>query len=324
MQSVFANYLLFTLVIISTCFSQTITIHQNSYKLYPELLDSKPDIPSPFPLNDSTQLVIIENQDSKYGIIPITLGVDYCVLINSKDFPTLIARGLHSEPELLDRQSITNRSLAEITELGRPDGLSEDGFMAADEDIRSVLLGDNRLVSKMGLTHPDLARPLYHILKTMFKDLELERWNMAAHEWQHVKYFHYNGHAIQVSAHDTKGGQLSIFDDGMEGAFWLEIERDLTLTESEYLKRHYSQLSPVQYDTLKQLLTHILTGEMEPEYIMRYGFYEGHINWRTDPVTIAFMFGLKSLKELDTLFENDLYTILTTHFTRQNTWGKYE
>ena len=37
------------------------------------------------------------------------------------------------------------------------------GFMEYDEDIISVLLGDNRLARKLKLTHPELARPLFHM-----------------------------------------------------------------------------------------------------------------------------------------------------------------
>jgi hypothetical protein len=47
---------------------------------------------------------------------------------------------------------------------------------------------------------------------------------------------------------------------------------------------------------------------------MRYGFYEGHTFWRTDPIAISFIFGLKNLNELDEIFNGKLHTILTGHF----------
>jgi hypothetical protein len=47
---------------------------------------------------------------------------------------------------------------------------------------------------------------------------------------------------------------------------------------------------------------------------MRYGFYEGHTDYRSDPISIAFIFGLKSLEEIVDAFEGSLYTALTNHF----------
>ena len=63
-------------------------------------------------------------------------------------------------------------------------------------------------------------------------------------------------------------------------------------------------------------LTHIQIGEMVPYYIMRYGFYEGHTDWRGDPVSTAFVFGLKDLQDLHKAFAGKLDEVLATHFTR--------
>lgn len=57
-----------------------------------------------------------------------------------------------------------------------------------------------------------------------------------------------------------------------------------------------------------------MTGEMQPFYIFRYGFYEGHTAWRTDPISIAFLFGLRSLKEIEATFPGRLWSVLTEHF----------
>ena len=53
---------------------------------------------------------------------------------------------------------------------------------------------------------------------------------------------------------------------------------------------------------LTEMLTSIRTGEMVPFYIMRYGFYEGHTDYRTDPLTISFVFGLKPVEEIEAAF----------------------
>jgi len=66
---------------------------------------------------------------------------------------------------------------------------------------------------------------------------------------------------------------------------------------------------------LVKKLSHILTGEMEPYYVMRYSFYEGHTGYRVDPIAIAFIFGLKPLEEIEAAFPGRLYEVLKMHFT---------
>jgi hypothetical protein len=58
------------------------------------------------------------------------------------------------------------------------------------------------------------------------------------------------------------------------------------------------------------------TGEMEPHYIQWYGFYEGHTGWRADPIALAFIFGLRSLEEIEAAFPGRLPVVLTAHLTR--------
>ena len=62
-------------------------------------------------------------------------------------------------------------------------------------------------------------------------------------------------------------------------------------------------------------LSHIYTGEMLPYYIKRYGFYEGHTDYRADPVAIAWIFGLKSLEQIEAAFPGRLEEVLSQHFT---------
>jgi len=56
---------------------------------------------------------------------------------------------------------------------------------------------------------------------------------------------------------------------------------------------------------------------MSPYYIMRYGFYEGHTDYRSDPITIAFIFGLRDLEEIENVFHGNLDQVLTNHFTNE-------
>jgi hypothetical protein len=234
--------------------------------------------------------------------------------VDREDFPTLARTGLHSEIELDMTRAITGRSVAEVTELGWPGRLSTNGFMCEDEDVISVLKGDNRLVGGLGLTHAAMARPLLHVC------------NMIRVDWEHNHYpssrgaiaFLYNGRKIHADVVITKGGQKSIFADGIGGAWSINIRRDLDENERAFLDRTYGHLDQGARDGLIKGLSFFWTGEMQPFYVLRYGFYEGHTGWRADPITIAFIFGLRSVEEIEKAFPGKLDTVLTAHFTRED------
>ena len=310
---------IFVLLLALPCKSQIkiIQVDEIPYLVYPKVIDNKPNLPSPFVTNNQEEYVVAVTKDQKYAIINVSLNNDgICpqLIIDAKDFPELAEFGLHSEKRLNELTSITGRSLDEITELGRPNALSQAGFMAHDETILSVIKGDNRLVGKLGFKHPELAKPLFHVLNMMQADLSLNRWNMAKHKWENILYFYYNNNKVFVDVEDTKGGQKSIFDDNIEGGFYIKLWREFNLQEIQYLKQHYSHLSPDEINDLKAGLGLINAGEMQPQYIMRYGFYEGHTYWRTDPMAISFIFGLRSLPELSKLFDFKLNDILSAHY----------
>ena len=151
----------------------------------------------------------------------------------------------------------------------------------------------------------------------MGTDLNLNRWNFAKHRWDHIKYFYYNGYMIHVEAEDTKGGQMSIFDDGIQGAFHIKLRRRAEPQELALLAQKYHALSQEDYELLKENLFTITMGEMEAQYIMRYGFYEGHTYWRTDPITIALVFGLRTLPEIEEVFLKELDKVLIEHAVAQ-------
>ena len=289
--------------------------------LWPETTIDRARIPSPHVLPDSRTVITCYTLDGRWAVVPASPS-DPALLarqtsIDRADFPELAASGLHDQERLSTTAIITGRSLAEITVLGRPGGLSTDGFMAADEDILSVLSGDDRLVRTMHLSHPELAAPLMQVWNMVLADASARRWNMAVHRWQQFDHLRYNGKTLRVTAGDTKGGQLSVFDDGLEGAFWIEIEYSLDHDERQFLRTHYDHLTDEQLELLVRRLTHLLTGELQPHYIQRYGFYEGHTPWRTDPIAIAFAFGLRSLEELEDAFPGQLHRVLTEHHTRE-------
>jgi HEAT repeat protein len=291
-----------------------------AYPVYPATVRSRPLLPSPLKTPDGAEYVLALTSSDEWAVFVVTPGTIEPgrpqLAVDAADFPSLAAKGLHAEGELARTRMITGRSIAEITELGRPGALSTDGFIPEDEDILSVLTGDNRLVARLGLKHPDLARPLYYVWNMMLTDLRLGRWNMAAHRWENIRSFLSNGKTVMVEAGDTKGGQESIFEDGLGGSFGIDIRRGLTAVEDAFLRKRYAHLSREKLAALKEKLAHIQTGEMVPHYIQWYGFYEGHTAWRTDPIVIAFIFGLRSLDEIDSAFPEGLDTLLFASFAR--------
>lgn len=288
---------------------------QETYALYPATLKTQPRLPSPY-RSDGLEVVTARLDQETYALVPVTITPGTTVRpweapleIDREDFPTLAATGRHSEAELDRTRSITGRPVAEINELSRPGRLSIDGFIPADEDVISVMKGDNRLVTRLGLTHTELARPLLHVchlLREVFQETGATR----------TLTLFYGGKTLSVEVQFSRGGQQSLFNDGLDGAWTIRIRRELQDRELAFLNRTYAHLEPAQRDTLVRRLAEMLTGEIQPFYIYRYGFYEGHTPWRTDPVAIAFMFGLRSTEQIEAAFGGQLDQVLTRHFVR--------
>jgi len=302
--------------------SNQITYDHHTYLLYPNLLEELPPIPSPLITKDNTVFVICLTHDDKYSIVPVTVengeplnyknnqwwGKGRQLDVDVSDFPTLAKRGLHSEKELDQTKTITGKSILEITKNGRPNQYSGAGFMGQNENIISVLKGDNRLVNQLGLIHPQLAEPLFHvfnIILTVKKDSQ--RGN--------IKGVLYNQREITLKFWGHKGWQESIFNDEILGYWEIELWRDLDEDEKSFLSKKYATLTKDEMSTIMRKLSYIHTGEMVPYYIMRYGFYEGHTDYRADPIAISFIFGLRSLEEIEKSFTGTLYDVLTRHFT---------
>ncbi len=299
----------------------------DDFRLYPATYRSRPEIASPMTLSNGTEIILAETKDGEFAVVPVTvengepllysrkikslMGKDRQLEIDQGDFPELAKIGWHDESALDRMQRITDIPVSIITTIGRPHAFSEAGFMAADEDIIAVLKGDNRLAKANGLTHPQLAKPLFHIWNLILKEIEVGKW---ARFYDHIRYVFYNNHRLSFKANGTKGWQISIFQDEIQGSFDIDLSRELTPRENDYLDKKYAHLSPAQTDELKKRLTAFHFSEMAPYYIMRYGFYEGHTDYRADPLTIAFVFGLKTLEEIDQACDGDLYRALTEHF----------
>lgn len=294
---------------------------------FPTILQKRPDIPSPATSVSGREWVLVRSQDSVYLWFDATVengstlnykeslrGKGFQLRVNQSDFPHLANTGLHSEEELNNTKSITGKTVSRITVDGRPGASSGAGFMAENETILSVLMADNILVKKLGLTHPDLARPLLQLWNI---SNERERYNETVEQDRRIEHkaLIYNGKEVEVKISGSRGWQESIFNDEILGNYQLECWRHLDPEEESFLQKHYGHLPAQQMLDLEMMLTHLHTGEMVPYYINRYGFYEGHSDFRAEPLTIAFIFGLRSLEEIHKASGGDLVNYLTNQFT---------
>lgn len=285
-------------------------IYKNkSYPLYPETLQELPGIPSPFTTNTGMEIVIGCRKNGKFHLFPVTVEnkgtLNYKKQQYSKgrqlekdslDFPALAKTGLHDEAELNQTRTITGKSVSEITNIGRPMQYSRTGFMSENEDILSVLTKDNRMVKQLKSTHPEMARPLFHVWNIVLQGIKQDIW---LYEEMELEYILYNGRKVFIKWQGGRGWQESIFNDEILGQYHLEMWRTLDPSEKEFLNNIYPELTEKELSTLIKNFFHIHTGEMVPYYIMRYGFYEGHTDFRADPISIAVIFGLKNLQEIN-------------------------
>jgi len=300
-----------------------LTYENRTYPLYPTILNENPGIPSPLTTPDGNEYVVGITNEGRYTIFPVTVengeelnykkNIWYArgqqLDVDSLDFPTLYATGLHSEKELSQTETITGRPVEEITRIGRPEQYSGMGFMAKDEDIVSVLAGDNRLVRQLGFTHPDLAKPLFHVFNVILDVTSSSEYNRRGD----AQAIMYNGEIINLKFWGAKGWQESIFDDEILGYWEIEMWRELRDNEREILAQQYPDLTEEERSRMVRKLTYIHTGEMVPFYIMRYGFYEGHTGYRADPIAIASIFGLRTIQKINDAFNSDLRSALMNH-----------
>jgi len=305
-----------------------VKVDGRSLPVYPRLLEEPPGIASPCVAEDGTELVTARTKEGRYALVDVTVPDwnrvevryfgDSVLAADAADFPSLARTGLHKEAELAGAMSINGRPIAEINEAARPGRLSTDGFLAEDEDVLSVLLGDDRLARTLGLTHPLLAKPLLHLWNLILQEQKsaLGAWSGGPHAWVHFDHFLYNGRRISYQAHFTKGGQKSPFGDGFDGGAHVFLRREMEPAEAKYLEARYRRLGPQRIAALKTMLSGMTSGEMEPFYIVRYGFYEGHTPWRVDPIAIASIFGLRSLEEIERAFPGKLADALFSHHVR--------
>ncbi len=311
-----------------TRYRQTLPeINAKDLKFAPAFLFEKPDLPSPAITVNGKEVLLLKTKDNQYTWMEVTVengesfnykkqlyGKGNQRMTDEKDFPHLAETGLHSDKELRNTKVITGLSVAKITVDARPWGSSGVGFIADDETIMSVIWADNQTVKKLELTHPDIARPLFHFWNTIH-DFDKVSLDSKTNTRLELSSFLYNGHEIEFDVQGSRGWQESIFNDEILGTGHIRLWRQLTSEEQVFLEENYKHLTADQMKEFKKMLSYLHTGEMVLFYINRYGFYEGHNEYRVDPVTVAFLFGLRSIEELQRATNGDLYAYFTTHFT---------
>lgn len=296
-------------------------------QLYPYLYETQPEIQSPCIVHDTIETLLILTKNLQFGICEVTLenggplfysfklgtfmGKDQQLTIGSADFPSLAKTGLHTETEINSKIMITGIPINTINCTAKPNAYSISGFLAEDEDIISVLKGDNTLVKKLGLTHPQLAKPLFQIWNLIIKETELGNWGRF---YDNIPVVYYNHHLLNLKASSSKGWQISIFQDEIQGRYNIHIDRKPDLKETKYLNEKYANLTEEEFPEFMKQLSSLDFSEMLPYYILRYGFYEGHVDYRCDPIAISFIFGLKSLEEINAACNGDIYNTLKKHF----------
>jgi len=303
-----------------------VTIQGRQLPVYPSTLPAGFALPSQGTTQEGHEYLVARTAAGASTVVAVTvengplnlqygaekIGKGEQLQVNAGDFPTLAATGLHSAAELEQTTAITGKPVGEITRLGRPGMASGIGFLAQDEHILSVLQADNEIVRRLGLQHPDLARPLFHVWNLLLRQYELGKLGRFKDD---VGSFWYHGREIHIRSQRTKGFQESIFNDEIKGAFDIELWLELDAGERDCLNAAYVHLSSVEREAMMGRLTRLRTGEMQPYYIMRYGFYEGHTEYRVDPIAIAVTFGLKPLTEIERAFPAELDRALTRQFT---------
>jgi hypothetical protein len=305
-----------------------ITYNHKTYPLYPKTLSELPNIPSPCTTEDGTEIVIAHIRNNEFFLFPVTVEngdlLNYKeyrydkgqqLYVDFKDFPALAKNSIHDETELNRIKTITGKPISEITTISRPMQYSRAGFLAEDEDIISALKGDNRLVKALTLTHPELAKPLFHVWNIVLGGIKQKVW---VFEKMNIDYLLYNGRKVYINWEGGRGWQESIFNDEILGQYHLILWRELEQSEKTFLMQNYSHLTEEEMADFIKKLSYIHTGEMVPYYIKRYGFYEGHTDFRADPIAVTFIFGLRNIHDIEKAFNGTLYKTLTNHFTQGN------
>ena len=297
--------------------------------VFPTVMDFRPGVKSPVITKDQRVFVLAGFEGGVYSWLDVTVengdernykkqlyGKGNQLLPDKADFPHFAATGLHSDKDLSNTLTISGKSVAHITVDGRPLASSGEGFMAKDETVMSVLWGDNKIVKKLRLSHFEIGKVLFHVWNA--------GWMMGVIKTEHRlnKLFYFN-RELSIDLPGSRGWQESIFYDEILGSGHLEVKGKLREEEVRFLKEHYKELTDDEFVHLTQFLSVVHTGDMLPFYVTRYGFYEGHTDYRTDPLAVAFLFGLRTIEEVHKAADGDLYKYFNSHYIKNPEYKRH-
>ncbi len=265
-------------------------IHTDTLQLFPHFYSHLPDMPSPFQNAEGREFLLAQSNEGNYCFFDVTQengdrrdvirghrGKGNQLKVPVSEIPAIYSNGLHQESELHSVTSISGKSIAQITVDGWPGNASWAGFLCHRENIISLLSADNRLVKEMDLTHWDLARPLFHVWNLIWS------YSNLTTSWRkdHITKIFYNGHKIGLEFEGGRGWQTSLFNDSLTGSY--RIRLNSLEASSSNLENNFDE---------------VFFSELAPYYIMRYGFYEGHTEYRIDPRAVAMLFSLTTYPKL--------------------------
>ena len=162
--------------------------------------------------------------------------------------------GINDDQTIRNLTHINGIPISALENAARPGHSSDAGFLNATERLVDVLAADNALVRARGLTHQQVAEPLFYMMSM------LDRLRADS-----INELFYRGRRYAVALTRWRGVQATIFNDGTGAS------RDFSVTDLDTQQSiHFSELVPY--------------------YIARYGFYEGHTRYRLDPNAILSMF----------------------------------
>jgi hypothetical protein len=167
-----------------------------------------------------------------------------------------VVGGKNSTSLIRKLAEVAGRPLADLEDDMRPGALSTAGFLGKDERLLDVLAADNRyVVTELGLTHQQLARPLLVLGAVAAKGAV-----------RGPKEVTYHGRRFKVRAALSRGFVKSPFRDGAR-------------TNCEVMVENLGSGKKLTYSLLV------------PQMIERYGFYEGKgTRYRVEPRAILEVF----------------------------------
>ena len=162
-------------------------------------------------------------------------------------------------------KNIAGDSIATIESKARPcaythwHDCSEGGFIDSKESFLKVLLNDAQTVSSRGFTHHQLAAPL----------IQMRELTENCQGGKSSGQCRLGNQVFDVNVAMTLGYQESVFSDGLRSNSVVNV-------------KNHDTGETIEYD-----------GDLLPNYIDMYGFYEGHTPYRLSPEKIISFFKLK-------------------------------